>query len=58
MQDRSPLTRQNLLATHGRTIHWVIRAHGVLFALDFAAQLGDMVFLVDEARRGTVGSEI
>ncbi len=21
MQDRSPLTRQNLLATHGRTIH-------------------------------------
>jgi hypothetical protein len=25
MQDRSPPTRQNLLATHGRTIHWVIR---------------------------------
>jgi hypothetical protein len=23
MQDRSPLTRRNLLATHGRTIHWV-----------------------------------
>ena len=23
MQDRSPPTRQNLLATHGRTIHWV-----------------------------------
>jgi len=23
MQDRSPLTHQNLLATHGRTIHWV-----------------------------------
>jgi hypothetical protein len=23
MQDRSPLARQNLLATHGRTIHWV-----------------------------------
>jgi len=23
MQDRSPPARQNLLATHGRTIHWV-----------------------------------
>ena len=23
MQDHSPPTRQNLLATHGRTIHWV-----------------------------------
>jgi hypothetical protein len=23
MQDRSSLTRRNLLATHGRTIHWV-----------------------------------
>jgi len=31
---------------------------GVLFAVDFAAQLGDMVFLVDEARGRTVGSEI
>ena len=25
MQDRPPPTRRNLLATHGRTIHWVIR---------------------------------
>src|SRR5665811_890688 len=25
MQDRSPPARQNPLATHGRTIHWVIR---------------------------------
>jgi hypothetical protein len=27
MQDRSPPTRQNLLATHGGTIHWVTRGH-------------------------------
>src|SRR5258705_2427955 len=25
MQDRLPPARRNLLATHGRTIHWVIR---------------------------------
>src|SRR5215831_16103729 len=31
---------------------------GVLFAVDFAAQLSDMFFLVDEARGGIVGSEI
>jgi hypothetical protein len=38
---------------------WPIpQPHGVLCAVDFAAQLGDMVFLVDEARRGIVGSEI
>ena len=30
----------------------------MLFAVDFAAQLGDMVFLVDEARGGIVDSEI
>jgi len=27
MQDRSPPTRRNLLATHGRTIHWVKSGH-------------------------------
>ena len=30
----------------------------MLFAVDFAAQLSDMVFAVDEARGGIVGSEI
>src|SRR5665811_1326304 len=29
MQDRSPPARQNPLATHGRTIHWVISGQTV-----------------------------
>src|SRR5262245_52571994 len=35
-----------------------MQARGALFAVDFAPQLGDVAFLVDEARGGTVGSEV
>src|SRR6266511_2731308 len=36
----------------------IASARGLLFAVDFAPQLGDVAFLVDEARGGTVGCEV
>src|SRR5262245_27506694 len=50
--------QQNRALLLGMTLPSKPEARWRAICLDFAAQLGDMVFLVDEARGGTVGSEI
>src|SRR4029453_2620116 len=41
-----------------RSLPHPTQARRALFAVDFAPQLGDVAFLVDEARGGTIRSEV